>query len=75
MTTTPKKSRKGIGGRPRGRSYTEAVSVKLRPEDREALDWVCAQLKAEASEFFRTRIYAAKKEIEERLAQEKLDET
>lgn len=74
MTDTPKKSRKGIGGRPKGRSYTEKIQLKLTPADREALDWVCAHLPAEASEFLRTQIHAKKKEIEERLAKEKLDE-
>jgi hypothetical protein len=59
---TPKKSRKGIGGRPKGRLLTVKLHVKLEPSDRELLRELCERHDTDASKLFRSWLHAAAKE-------------
>jgi hypothetical protein len=61
----PIKSRKGIGGRPKGRSHTKMVTIKLTDAERERLDWVCDKRGAGISELFREWMFREVAELEE----------
>jgi hypothetical protein len=74
MTTTPKKSRKGTVGRPKGRSYTNMITVKLTDGERRLLDWICDKHGCGISDLMRSWMNREKTELEVVL-KEKSDET
>jgi hypothetical protein len=55
----PKKSRKGIGGRPKGRHLTVKLHILLEPSDRDLLRELCRLHGKDASKLIRSWIYAA----------------
>jgi hypothetical protein len=52
-------------GRPAGRKFTDYLHVMLRPEDREAINWLMTHLHGDASSIVRALIHAEKKRIGE----------
>ena len=55
----PKKSRKGIGGRPKGRLLTVKLHILLEPGDRDLLRELCKLHGKDASKLIRSWLYAA----------------
>jgi hypothetical protein len=65
MTDAPKKTSKGTRGRPKGRSHTNMIAIKLTDDERERLDWVCDKRGAGISELFREWMFREAAELEE----------
>jgi hypothetical protein len=66
-TNTPKR------GRPKGRSHTNMVTIKLTDDERERLDWVCDKRGSGISELFREWMFREVAELEDVLKEKSVE--
>jgi hypothetical protein len=69
----PNKTSKGTRGRPKGRSFTKMIAIKLTDDERERLDWVCDKRGSGISELFREWMNREVAELEDVLKEKSVE--